>query len=151
VSLDALRALPADTLGHAYSRHLEANRIAPLEPSWVVREETSDAGYVCARLRETHDVLHVITGYGTDALGELEIQLFNLGNLSWSPVPLLAVGAAWLGGWLGRYGGLHGVAGQLRAAYVRGRRTPPLAGVIWEDHWHEPLSRVRDLVALTPF
>ena len=30
------------------------------------------------RLRETHDIVHVLTGFGTDGPGELGLQAFNL-------------------------------------------------------------------------
>ena len=30
------------------------------------------------RLRETHDIVHVLTGFGTDGPGELGQQAFNL-------------------------------------------------------------------------
>ena len=55
--------------------------------------------YVATRLREVHDVFHVVTGYGTDDIGELELQWFNCGNLGWGPLPVfvLVASSSWGG------------------------------------------------------
>jgi len=35
----------------------------------------------------------------------------------------------------------------MRTAYRRGQRTRKLAGFYWEDHWAEPVSRLREQLA----
>lgn len=65
VEMDYLRSLPPGTLGHAWAEHLDTNGLQPF-----VRGP---------RRQQLHDGVHVLTGYGTDPVGEAEVQAFLLG------------------------------------------------------------------------
>jgi len=65
VAMDHLRSLPPGTLGHAWAAHLDANGLQPFVQG--------------PRRQQLHDGVHVLTGYGTDPLGEAEVQAFLLG------------------------------------------------------------------------
>ena len=65
VEMDYLRSLPSGTLGRAWAEHLDANGLDPF-----VRGP---------RRQQLHDGIHVLTGYGTDPVGEAEVQAFLLG------------------------------------------------------------------------
>jgi ubiquinone biosynthesis protein COQ4 len=144
VSLAALAALPPRSLGHAYAAYFDDNGISPFDPPRLAVE--TDEDYMATRLRETHDVFHVVTGYGTDDIGELELQWFNGGNLGWGPLPLLVIVASFFMGRMTKYGGLWPVFKRARAAYRRGCRSRALASVVWEDYWSLPVHEVRALV-----
>ena len=58
-------SLPTGTFGRAWADHLDDAGLAPL-----------DYG---PRRQQLHDGIHVLTGYGTDPLGEAEVQAFLLG------------------------------------------------------------------------
>src|SRR5207344_1606776 len=75
VDYAALRALPADTLGGAYARTLAAGS---LDPDVFQRPPSlpEDLAYVAQRMRQTHDLWHVLTGLGTDIPGEVALQAF---------------------------------------------------------------------------
>jgi len=143
LSLEALSDYPEQSLGRAYAAYFAENAIIPFEPPQLAVVTAQD--YVATRLREAHDVLHVVTGYGTDDIGELELQWFNFGNLGWGPLPILVFVASFFMGRMTKYGGVWKVLARARAAYRRGRRSRSLASVRWEDYWHMPL---RDLQAL---
>jgi hypothetical protein len=64
VDMDYLRSLPADSFGYAWAHHLDANGLAPFQGP---------------RRQQLHDGIHILTGYGTDPLGEAEVQAFLLG------------------------------------------------------------------------
>jgi ubiquinone biosynthesis protein Coq4 len=66
VEMDYLRSLPPGTLGYAWAEHLDANGLDPF-----VRGP---------RRQQLHDGIHVLTGYGTDPVGEAEVQAFLLGS-----------------------------------------------------------------------
>jgi ubiquinone biosynthesis protein COQ4 len=66
VEMDYLRSLPPGTLGHAWAEHLDANGLAPFVSG--------------PRRQQLHDGIHVLTGYGTDPVGEAEVQAFLLGS-----------------------------------------------------------------------
>jgi ubiquinone biosynthesis protein COQ4 len=144
VSLATMAAYPERSLGRAYAEYFEANGIIPFDPAQLPVNAAQD--YVATRLRETHDVVHVITGYGTDDIGELELQWFNCGNLGWGPLPILVIVASFFMGRMTKYGGLWTVCRRARAAYRRGRRSRALASVRWEDYWHMPLGELQALL-----
>jgi hypothetical protein len=65
---DALGALPADTLGHAFHRHYRENGFAlPGEPG----------GFPVAGVY--HDFSHVLGGYGTEPEGEVQVAAVSAG------------------------------------------------------------------------
>jgi ubiquinone biosynthesis protein COQ4 len=144
VSLATMAAHPTRSLGQAYASYFEANAITLFEPP-ALRVATKQ-DYVAARLREVHDVLHVVTGYGTDELGELELQWFNLGNMGWGPLPFIVLAAFFITGRTKKCGGFWKVCKRAYAAYRRGRQSRTLVSVIWEDHWHMPVHTVRALL-----
>jgi ubiquinone biosynthesis protein COQ4 len=144
VSLATMQAAhPPCSLGQAYAAYFAAAGIEPFEPPRLAVETNHE--YVATRLREAHDVLHVVTGYGTDDLGELELQWFNCGNLGWGPLPIIMLIAFFAMGRMKKYGGLWRVLACVRAAYRRGRQSRTMASMYWEDYWHLP---VRDIQAL---
>jgi ubiquinone biosynthesis protein COQ4 len=133
VDFEALSRLPPGTLGHAFARFYQDKGLHPLSSH---DRKLSDVQYLAQRMRETHDLHHLLTGYGTDMMGEQELQAFQYGNLR-TPTSLVALG--------------HGVAVELprhpaeylrrvRAAFQRGHVSPPLASIPWEEHWATPLE-----------
>lgn len=98
---DTLKKLPAGTVGRAYVDFMEreglsaAGLVAESEKMRRGKPQFDDQlQWYGDRLRDTHDMLHVLTGYGRDALGEQCVLGFtygqnrNLGNFF----------IAWLGG-----------------------------------------------------
>jgi ubiquinone biosynthesis protein COQ4 len=144
VSLATMSQLPAASLGHGYGAYFGANDITPFDPPALPVETNQD--YVATRLREAHDVFHVVTGYGTDDIGELELQWFNMGNLGWGPLPIIVFLASFFTGRMKKYGGFWPVLKRARAAYRRGRSSRTLASIYWEDYWQMPLRDVQTLL-----
>jgi ubiquinone biosynthesis protein COQ4 len=73
----ALRRLPRGSLAHAYCDHMESEQlsaaglIAEYEAWRGDRVRLDDkVEWYADRLRDTHDLLHVLSGFGRDALGE---------------------------------------------------------------------------------
>jgi ubiquinone biosynthesis protein COQ4 len=82
---DALRKLPKGTVAHAYCDFMEreglsaAGLVAEFEKTG--RPKYGDlVEWYAYRQRDTHDMLHVLTGYGRDALGEQCVLLFTHGQ-----------------------------------------------------------------------
>lgn len=77
-------------------RELSAYGLA--EESRKIDEPDVDAAHPVAwfmrRLRDVHDIWHVLTGYGTDALGEASVVAFTYGQLKNFSLAFLSAGAA---------------------------------------------------------
>ncbi|MBX3191995.1 MAG: hypothetical protein KF819_33705 [Labilithrix sp.] len=138
VDFDALERLPDGTLGREYVRFLNDNGITP-----DVFEELPDVGdaraaYVILRMRQTHDLWHVLTGYTPDVRGEILLQAFTFAQIGVPSAFLIAAFGSlrWTWGWRGQ-------VAALRTAYARGRRASFLATFRWEDHWHVPVDDLR--------
>jgi ubiquinone biosynthesis protein COQ4 len=121
---EGLRQLPDGSLGRAYLAFMEEEKLSAqglvqASESWEDDPMPPDIDLFRARMRELHDVSHVVTGYGRDPLGELCLLTFtyrqfgNLGRLlivamAWRRIPKpgrRAVFEAWRNGnscgWLG--------------------------------------------------
>jgi len=143
LDLEALAAMPEGSLGHTFVRYFRDNGITPFATTFPI---ATDVDYLSKRYRETHDLFHVLTGYGTDEPGEMELQAFVLGNLGVRQAILILAysipGAV-------RRGGLRGLPaylGKLRAAFRRGRHSRELLSVGYEELWDQPVSRLTDLL-----
>jgi ubiquinone biosynthesis protein COQ4 len=79
-----LKALPLGTFGRAYAdfmaeEDLSAEGLVALsgaKQSWT-GAESSDMEFYGARMREMHDLYHVLAGYGRDELGEICVLAFS--------------------------------------------------------------------------
>lgn len=141
LDLIALAGLPEGTLGHELARYFRDNKLSPFETTIELK---TDIDFIAKRYRETHDLLHVLTGYGTDVVGEIELQAYALGNLGIRTAALiLLVGT--LGQLKGQQAGveLSVYVRRVWAAYRRGRASRPLLGFWFEHHWETPVAALR--------
>lgn len=141
VDLDALRALPDGTLGREYMRFLDDNGITPDAFEELPDVGDSRAGYVMLRLRQTHDLWHVLTGYTPDVRGELLLQAFTYAQTRAPSALLIAMFGTvrWAFKWPEQ-------TKALREAFERGKRTDFLPTFRWEEHWATPLTELRALL-----
>ena len=91
LDLAELRALPTGTLGREYAIMMDRNGLDPA--SIPTLPDDDDGKYVRSHLYETHDLWHVVTGFGTDVAGELGLQAFYQAQLPGKlPAAILASG-----------------------------------------------------------
>jgi ubiquinone biosynthesis protein COQ4 len=79
----ALRRLPRGSLGQDYCNHMERDGLSAAALVAEYEKGRSDGGRIddrvewyLDRLRDTHDLLHVLTGFGRDVLGEQCVLAF---------------------------------------------------------------------------
>jgi ubiquinone biosynthesis protein COQ4 len=80
-----LRRTPKGSLAHAYCDFMEAEGLSAAglvaESERIGRQKFPDmVQWYMERSRDTHDLFHVLTGYGRDALGEQCVLLFTHGQ-----------------------------------------------------------------------
>jgi ubiquinone biosynthesis protein COQ4 len=81
----ALRRTPKGSLAHAYCDFMESEGLTAAglvaESDRAGRPRYPDlVEWYINRSRDTHDLFHVLTGYGRDALGEASVLLFTHGQ-----------------------------------------------------------------------
>jgi len=142
-----LQGLPAGSVGAAYldfidERNLSAYGLA--DESRKVEDVDIDAAHPVAwyarRLRDVHDLWHVLTGYRTDALGEACVVAFSLPQTGSPGFGVIAAGAA-LEYVRGRTG--HPCARAILQAWLNGRRAAWLPELDYEALLAEPLEDAR--------
>lgn len=140
VQLSALRALPQGTLGRVYAEHMIANGLDPA--TMPTRETPTPRAFIVPHLYETHDIWHVVTGFGTDVPGELGLQGFYTAQ-SPSKGPMAILVAGMLNTLLYNMDKKDERLAAVAAGWMLGRRAKPLFGVRWSDLWEEPIDAVR--------
>lgn len=143
---EGLRALPEGSLGREYARFLDTEQISP-EGLVEASEETPDdahflderARVLSRRLRDIHDLWHVVTGYQRDLLGEAALLSFTYAQTGNHGIGfIVAVGTLRLAG-----DGHRDVARLVREAWRRGRRAESFVAADWEALMPLPLAEVR--------
>lgn len=151
----ALASLPEGTLGRAYADFMEAGGISAEELAAADRErpgrsEAADSPdpdlWIGERLRDAHDLWHVVTAYGMDEAGEVALLAFSYAQLGNLGLLLIVLTAAIRGpkDWRLRW------QRELWRAWRRGRRARWLATVPWEEWLVRPLVCVCRDLALEP-
>ena len=145
IDLTELQKLPDGTLGRCYADQLISQGITPdalIDPSPV----SNDADYITHRLRETHDIIHVLTGFGIDGDSELGLQGFNLAQTR-SPLAVMLI----FGGMLAALQDDEPLAPMLRAM-ARGFQLGLDADLViahkLEEGWDRPLQDWRQELKL---
>lgn len=148
---EALRKLPERSFGRAYLDHMERYGLDPKKlvalgqstERW--KDSSDEARWVAERSQLTHDLWHVLAGYGADEPGEAALLVFSLAQVgTWSNV-VLAIGAnarvlsARGPGWIR----------ELRSAWRRGRRARDLSVLRYEALLPRPLDEVRATAGLS--
>jgi ubiquinone biosynthesis protein COQ4 len=140
---ERLRSLPENSLGRAYLAFCE--RAGITADGLIAASEEGDMSgrspgeqFVHARMRDIHDLMHVVTGYQTDLVGEASVLAFTVAQTK-NPGIALIVLLAYL-----RPRGPHsGARNVLRQAFARGQRAAWLPGADWEALLERPLEDVR--------
>ena len=145
---DRLRGLPAGSLGRAYLEFVEREDLSAdglVEASEVGRgsEDAAVDGNIWRygeRNRDTHDLWHVLTGYGRDTFGEACLLGFTYAQTEDLGIGVIAfVGALKIAKETRRLG----VIGAIWQGYRAGRRAAWLPGENWVDLLSEPLEALR--------
>lgn len=136
--LEKLQNLPAGTLGHAYARYYLDHGIQPFTDEFIPNDEVE---YMVKLYRETHDIHHILTGYGIDPVGEVEVQAFYFGNLGLRHSAFIAL-SSMLSSRGGHAWKLVRFVRRLRAAYRRGKASAMILGLPINELWELPVSEI---------
>lgn len=149
VDMDAMRALPLGTLGRTWVDFLDRHELSielTRQPTPFTNDP--DAAYVLHRIRQSHDLWHVLLGLGVRGHEEVLVHAFSLAQTGLpTSIFIVALGALKHMVGEGRWSALrHG----LLAAHRRGKRAVPLVAVHWERHLERDLDEVRRAFRIEP-
>ena len=143
-------ALPEATLGHQYARFVSNEQISAQgladvsmggrgdpDPDPDASPELMSFG---ARLRDMHDLWHVVTGYSRDVLGELALLAFTYEQTRNEGIGYIVKNVERRM----RKGGNTEISDFLRKAIDRGRNATLLPAADWEALLRLPLEEVRE-------
>jgi ubiquinone biosynthesis protein Coq4 len=142
VDFDALKAMPAGTLGRAFGDHLTRHGLDVDKLAIPIELPMSpETAFVMRRMRQTHDLWHALLDVGIAPYEEVIVQAFSYGQLFlpvsglivlFGAVKHLVLEARW-----------KALRYALLEAYEMGVRAAPLLPVRWEELWGEPVDRIR--------
>ena len=137
-----LASLPNGSLGRAYLRWSDDRGFNPaqMRTSLGARQTgLSDADYLLDRANISHDLWHIVTGYGTDLRGEAAVTHLMLFQYRHTGMILASFVAGAFQGWKLRR--------RVRALSDTCQWLPP---VRWEELLELPLNRVRSRLQIKP-
>jgi len=144
-----LLSLPVGSLGRTYAEFTQREQITGqglADASAATRRTDLDAErrLFGDRLRDMHDLWHVVTGYGRDLVGEAALLSFSFAQTHNRGVGFI-VAVAWL-----KAGGDGGATRHvIRDGYRRGRRAAWLPAADWEQLLNQPLATAREHLGLS--
>jgi ubiquinone biosynthesis protein COQ4 len=149
----SLGALPAGTLGRYYYEFIASENLSAeglVEASQVSMRALpvgDDMTLFRERSREMHDLLHVVTGYGRDPLGEACLVAFSYAQTGLKGFALIAFYAARK---IARRLPGQPVRRAVFEGYRHGRSAVWLWGADWEALLTEPVESIRARFAVKP-
>ncbi len=136
----ALLKYPPESLGAIYANYITD---AGFDPSFYRKIEiVDDVSYVLYRLRQTHDIWHIVTGSTTDVVGELALKAFEI------PQTRRTMSVVLLAGGILRTLFNHPeesdrLMERVAIMYRMGARAKPFLAQRWEENWEKPLTQWR--------
>jgi ubiquinone biosynthesis protein COQ4 len=147
----SLAALPAGTLGRAYYDFMATENLSAeglVEASKIDRPPMpDDVTLFRERNREMHDLLHVVTGYGREPLGEACLVAFSYAQAPLKGFAIIAIHAARR---ISKALPAQPVWRAVFEGYRRGRCAGWLPGADWEALLAQPVEAIRAQFAVKP-
>lgn len=140
-NLDTLLEYPQDSLGYIYASHMKKLGFTPGSYRPIKIED--DISYILFRMRQTHDIWHIVTGFDTSQMGELGIQSFSLAQTH-LPMPVILLAGGLFRTIFQSPELLGTLLERVTFGYKMGSQVKPLFAQKWEENWEKPLSEWRE-------
>jgi ubiquinone biosynthesis protein COQ4 len=140
VNLEDLLKLSPDSLGYVYATYIRDSGFDPNFYRLVKVED--DVSYFFLRMRQTHDIWHIVAGFSTDVFGELGLKAFELAQTHRTMSAMIIAGG--LLSTLFKYPEqLDKLLDQIAIGYRLGAKAKPFFANKWEENWEKPLVEWR--------
>lgn len=128
---------PEGSLGSAYATYIKTCGFDPGFYRTIVVDD--DTSYLLLRLRQTHDIWHVVTGFSVDVPGELGLKAFELAQTRRTMAGILIAGG-FIKCLIQTPSELDRLLDTISIGYRMGVHAKPLLAQKWEQHWDKPLT-----------
>jgi ubiquinone biosynthesis protein COQ4 len=148
---DYLKSLPEGTLGRTYhdfmaEENLTADGLVAASEEAPYRQAlTASEKIFSDRMRDSHDLWHVTTGYGRDGLGELSLLAFYYAQGRNRGIGFIVLMGAYTSA---KDAPKSGIWKAVREGYRLGKKARWLPAADWEALLEKPVSEVRAILGV---
>ena len=149
--LEKLSKMPEGSLGWTYAKVMTAINYKP--DFYRLRSVESDADYVINRVRKTHDLHHIMTGFSFDDFGENGVISVTVAQLAYPGFMLIDIISLMLSFFAGKDElgiDIEYLFDLISAGIKMGRKAKPLFPVKWEEVFERPLEELREELNIQP-
>ncbi len=143
--IDALSQLPEGTLGHRYALLIRSQGYDP--EFFRPRDTSTEQRWLTQRIATTHDLHHVVSGFGTEPAGENGVLAITAAQIGF-PAYVLLNGAAQLGSFRFQIDRFEGISRAITHGQAIARQASCLALARWEEGWDKPIQQWRQELGL---
>jgi ubiquinone biosynthesis protein COQ4 len=137
LDMNSLQNLPADSLGKVYATYIQESGFDPNFYRQI--EVKDDVSYVMLRMRQTHDIWHLVTGFETNVAGELGLKSFELAQTR-RTMALILLSGGLLSILSKSPAHLDRVLECIALGYRSGKKAKPLLAQKWEEQWSKSVN-----------
>jgi len=143
-NLEELSKMPQSSLGWTYAKVMKAINYEP--DFYRLRSVESDADYVINRVRKTHDLHHILTGFSFDDFGENGVISVTVAQIGYPSLMLIDIISLMLYFFSGKDElgiDVEYLFDLISDGIKMGRKAKPLFPVKWEELFEKPLEELR--------
>ena len=145
--LSKLLLCPDGSLGQSYANYITG---FGFDTDFYRKVEIQDdVSYLLFRLRQTHDIWHVLTGFQVDVMGEIGLKAFELAQTN-RPLSGVLIAGIFLQTLFSKPQELDRLLAHISQGYRMGVQAKPLLAQKWEVQWEKPLNQWRQELDLVP-
>ncbi len=135
--MEALGKLDEGTLGKTFWHHIEDHGFD--QDYFRKIDVKTDLDYILMRVRQNHDLWHVVTGIGPSRIGEVAVKAFELGQLR-RPMAAVITAGAIVRCMKADPDMLGDLLDAIHWGYTKGTECKPFLARKWELGWDRPLD-----------
>jgi ubiquinone biosynthesis protein COQ4 len=138
--IERLAQLPAGSLGERYARLITKLGYDP--EFFRPRPTDSEAQWLTQRIATTHDIHHVVCGFGTEPQGEGGVLAVTAAQIGF-PAYVLLTSASQLASFRFQIERFEAISRAISHGHAIARQASCLAAARWEEGWEKPVSQWR--------
>lgn len=135
---------PESSFGFHLGQFMTVNKLNRYP--FPIKNDYSSTIYLRERRRHIHDILHVVLDYDTSLEGEAKVNAFICGQSAF-PIPVIISTGVLLISLFKFPSRVNEIYNDLTMAYQRGKSSPSIFAIRWEERWEESLEDLKAIFA----